>query len=491
MPSLQDLWQAVLPAARSIDAEGALSRPSSATQGADREVGWVRVLRSRVPAFDALEPDDLAILPETVLAALTSGGAVEPASLVDAVAQAGAAGILLVGDGEPSSAATEAAARAVRSGLPALYAVGEVVEIERAVIDHLHEARSEVERRAALIEAELQRLALAGAGLEAQAAAVAAFLDRAVAIEGAGGEALAVHAPPGSPVAESDAARYLAHRQAAALRIRLADAGSLVLLGEAPPSEPERAVASRVAGLLALLVGQAAAPRGGARRAEPLPTGGPPWVLLMARQLVPGASSSLAEREASRERLRRFAPARRLGLRGDATSLEVRIALAPEPADPLGLAFARRVVDLLGRTVAVSRPFADPDRRALAEAEARATLEAFEALGDGAVVARADRVDVYRLLGNLHKLPGGLELAEGLLAPLRTGSALAQAQRLATLRAVLDGPGMAEAAAALGIHRNTLAYRLRRIEALTGWRLDEPDLRFVLAMALRLVQAAR
>ena len=54
--------------------------------------------------------------------------------------------------------------------------------------------------------------------------------------------------------------------------------------------------------------------------------------------------------------------------------------------------------------------------------------------------------------------------------------------------ALLDHPGLAEAAASLGVHRNTVAYRLRRIEELTGWSLADPDLRFPLALALRLVQ---
>ena len=66
---------------------------------------------------------------------------------------------------------------------------------------------------------------------------------------------------------------------------------------------------------------------------------------------------------------------------------------------------------------------------------------------------------------------------------------LVRDEHLATLRAVLDHPGIAEAAAALGVHRNTVAYRVRRIEALTGWRLSDPDLRLPLALALRLVQS--
>jgi DNA-binding PucR family transcriptional regulator len=61
-------------------------------------------------------------------------------------------------------------------------------------------------------------------------------------------------------------------------------------------------------------------------------------------------------------------------------------------------------------------------------------------------------------------------------------------EHLETLRAVLDRPGIAEAAAELGVHRNTVAYRLRRIEGLTGWRLVDPDLRLALSMAVRLVQ---
>jgi DNA-binding PucR family transcriptional regulator len=64
-------------------------------------------------------------------------------------------------------------------------------------------------------------------------------------------------------------------------------------------------------------------------------------------------------------------------------------------------------------------------------------------------------------------------------------------ERLQTLRAVLDHAGAGEAAAALGIHRNTLAYRVRNLEALTGWDLADPDLRLALSVAVRIVQSAQ
>jgi DNA-binding PucR family transcriptional regulator len=65
------------------------------------------------------------------------------------------------------------------------------------------------------------------------------------------------------------------------------------------------------------------------------------------------------------------------------------------------------------------------------------------------------------------------------------------AARLETLRVVLDRPGLAEAAAALGVHRNTIAYRIRRIESLGGWDLQDPELRLSLAVAVRIVQRAQ
>jgi DNA-binding PucR family transcriptional regulator len=175
-------------------------------------------------------------------------------------------------------------------------------------------------------------------------------------------------------------------------------------------------------------------------------------------------------------------------LRGSAQSVEVRVVAAAPPDDPEGLLLARRIGALLGRVVGVSRPFGDPGGRSAAEADARATMEAAERLATPPAVAPADRLPAYRLLGNLHNLPEGSRQARALLAPLLQGRADVRREHLATLRAILDQPGLAEAADALGVHRNTVAYRVRRIEEATGWRLSDPELRFPLALALRLVQ---
>jgi hypothetical protein len=277
-----------------------------------------------------------------------------------------------------------------------------------------------------------------------------------------------------------------------------APAGSLVLLGDRPPTDLERLAVGRIVGLLALELSRDEAvrrARDAARRAESLPPAGPPWIVLLARQRVPGdtddAPVALERREATRRELRLLAPARRLALRGDADSLEVRAVVAvdaPGGPDPDGRAIGSRIADFLGRMVALSRPFDSAADRPGAEADARAVLEAAETLPGAGPVVHAARLPVYRLLGALHNLRDGERLARALLEPLLAGRPDVRTEHLATLRAILDGGGVGDAAAALGIHRNTVTYRLGRIEALSGWDLADPELRLALRVALQFVQ---
>jgi DNA-binding PucR family transcriptional regulator len=218
--------------------------------------------------------------------------------------------------------------------------------------------------------------------------------------------------------------------------------------------------------------------------------------VVLARQREPGpeddAPAAREGREALRRQLRLLAPARRLSLRGDADSLEVRIVAAADRAhgaerDRLIGAIAQAI----GRPLGISRPFDHPADRPAAEAEARATLNAALALPDPPALAHSDRLAVYRMLGALHKLPDGPALARNVLAPILDARPDVRRERLATLRALLAYGGVGEAAAALGVHRNTVAYRVRAIEAATGWRLADPELRLALATAVELVQEAQ
>jgi hypothetical protein len=362
-----------------------------------------------------------------------------------------------------------------------------------------------------LLEGELRRRALEGAGAAGLVATVSGFLGRALVLEAGRGEPIVVHAPADVPKAAADAARYQAvarpgvSRQrvdgdaGVALRVALprgaGPEGEVLVLGSERVSELARVTLPRVAGLLALELAREEAVRGAvdrARRAEPMPSAGPPWVVVLARQREPGtgddAPAARDRREAVRRELRLLAPARRLGLRGDADSIEIRIVLAGEQPERDRLVAA--IHDVAGRPLGVSRPFSNPADRPAAEAEARATLEAAHALPEPPAVASADRLAIYRMLGALHKVPDGTILARAVLAPVLDARPDVRRERLATLRALLAYGGVGEAAAALGVHRNTVAYRVRAIEAATGWRLGDPGLRLALAAAVELVQDA-
>ena len=496
MASLHDLHRTLFPTARPLGAT------ELAPDRAEREVGWVRVLKPRVPAFEALEAGDLAIIPGAALA-VVAPRATQIEELAVALARARVPAVLLV-EGDTGGDALGALGEAVTTaGLTALQ-LGRVdpVALERSVIGFLVNRRAELDRRASDLESQLARLALLGRGLDQQAATIGSFLGRAVVIEGRRGDPLAVHAPADVPSAAAAVAGYLANPSAGgALRVSIpapagepGTGGRLVLLGDEPSNELERIAADRIVALLALELARDAAVRQArdeTRRGEPLPADGPPWVVMLASQAAHDGPDDIAAREATRAELRLLLSPRRLVLRGSSESLELRLVAAAPSDDPGGLATADRLATFLQRTIAVSRPFSEPSARPAAEAAARATLEAADVLADPPPVVRAARLPAYLLLGNVRNLPNGVGQARELLAPILVGRPDVQRERLATLRAVLGSPSLNEAAVRLGVHRNTVAYRIARLEELADWDLADPELRFALELAVRVVQNAQ
>jgi sugar diacid utilization regulator/putative methionine-R-sulfoxide reductase with GAF domain len=108
----------------------------------------------------------------------------------------------------------------------------------------------------------------------------------------------------------------------------------------------------------------------------------------------------------------------------------------------------------------------------------------------GAEVRTHEELGFYGLLAGVVE-PQLLDaLAQRTLGPLLSADRESGRQYVATLAAYLrDDRHLKPAAAALDIHINTLRYRLARIEQLLGVRLDDVDARFLLELAVRLVQA--
>ncbi|MGW0401545.1 helix-turn-helix domain-containing protein, partial [Streptomyces sp. NPDC003002] len=94
-------------------------------------------------------------------------------------------------------------------------------------------------------------------------------------------------------------------------------------------------------------------------------------------------------------------------------------------------------------------------------------------------VAQWSAIGPYRMLATLAADPANDPAARDLLSP-------AHRELARTAEVFLDCAGQAgRAAAALGIHRQTLYYRLARVEQLTGLDLDEGEDRLLLHMALK------
>ena len=78
------------------------------------------------------------------------------------------------------------------------------------------------------------------------------------------------------------------------------------------------------------------------------------------------------------------------------------------------------------------------------------------------------------------------DLAASRLAPLDDLQPGPRARLTETLKAWLDRPGQVQAVAAeLGVHPQTVRYRLKQLRELFGARLEDPDARFELSLALR------
>jgi purine catabolism regulator len=523
MASLRELVQTLL-----LTAEPLVDARDEAMA---RTVTWVRLLRTRLPAFDGMDAGDLALIPLLTLRAVAPDEAARR-EMVEYLANNNSTGILAIASGEPNreeeAALGHLVAAAAVTRLPTILVRGvEPAQLERSLIGAVVNRRAELERQAVALERQIAALALDGQGLDALIGALAAFIGRAVALEARGGTSLAVVAPaglPGSAAAAKAVSRYLGKHRADGQRIPLPAVpgapdterhgdgertedeesplsddgderpGSIVLLGDEPVAERDRIACERVAPLLALEIVRVAAElpaNAGRGETRTLPVEGPPWVAIAARQPRPHE----ADVPALRRELRLLAGPRRFMLRGSNESLEVRIIAVADASDPGAQEIAKKVSKRLNRPVAVSKPFADPAARPAAEAEARAALEALERRvggrsgGGGAQVVRADLLPAHRLLGAVTAIPDGRRQALALLEPLLSGTPAARKQRIATLRAILDTPGAAEASSSLGVHRNTTAYRVKRIEVITGWDLREADLRLALSLALRILDA--
>jgi hypothetical protein len=182
----------------------------------------------------------------------------------------------------------------------------------------------------------------------------------------------------------------------------------------------------------------------------------------------------------------------RLALRlgGEAIALAeggLALAVVPDPDAPGRHAELQAALDgepaALGPTVGLERA-----ARSLRRAEAAlGLLEAGVLPGAGALVLADEHLPALLLHGD-----GALaaDLAARALAPLDDLREGVRERLTETLRAWLDEPGqVTRVAERLHVHPQTVRYRVAQLRELFGERLDDPDARFELALAIRVSAA--
>jgi hypothetical protein len=160
---------------------------------------------------------------------------------------------------------------------------------------------------------------------------------------------------------------------------------------------------------------------------------------------------------------------------------ELVCAVIPDPDGPGRQGQIERAVLDAGARAGLGLTVAWP-QAGISFSRARAALDV--AADSGPALVRAREAAGRLLLAGDPVLAG--QLTADRLAPLAELSAGARARLTATLDAWLAEQGRLSAVAArLGVHPQTARYRLARLRELFGERLDDPEERFWLEVALR------
>jgi sugar diacid utilization regulator len=163
-------------------------------------------------------------------------------------------------------------------------------------------------------------------------------------------------------------------------------------------------------------------------------------------------------------------------------SAAVRRTMQALQAD-LAATLARYGVPGISAGVGFAYPGSGGLRKSFEEAR-EALLVGLAQFGQGSVTHFGD-LGIHRFLYGWVESPRSRHLAADFLRPLVSEDARSKADLLRTLRVYLEARGKSAAAQALGIHRNSLEYRLSRIQQLLGVDLGDPNALLVLQLLVR------
>ncbi len=507
------------------------SRLVAGLKGGETAVTWATTFRSRPPALDHLEGGELVLL--SLAAVRVVDASLSLARIITNLRERGVAAIAV--DGELDQAAVAAADQV---GLPliALPSGADLHGLERSVIGLLVNKQAELQARTVQLARQLTQVAMQGKGLTGIAAefarqtgkSVEVFDARLESLAQAGSQlalgqaqrkALQVVARNPVPVGHDPTAEWIEAqgeappRWAAVIPVNNRGAGVIALGGlEDSLTELDGLLVSRAATVCAMeLVKERAVVEAETKiqgdfvrdvlrasytneasiraRAAHLE-----WDL-EARQGVAVLSLSVPA-EGAVAALR--SSLSRRGVRPLVAGWDGEAAFIYPLPDQVGAADWRTVADQIRAELAhqtgtravsagIGRAHGGLHGIQRSFGEAEQALRAGERLfGSGQTAAFAD-LGAYRLLAQLQGTPELQAFERETLGDLILYDQKSGSQLLPTLEAFFNANGnLSKTAEMLFVHRNTLMYRLNRIQELTGLSLDDPETRFDLQLALKM-----
>ncbi|HIC90374.1 MAG TPA: PucR family transcriptional regulator [Anaerolineae bacterium] len=504
-------------------------------------VTWACVLRVSPPAFPDLEGGELAIASPERLHALNDR--LTLARMVRGLTERGVAAVAICGEVNE-----EAVMAAQARSLPLLHLPTDTSEaaIERAVIRLIVDREAQLERFRATLAGQLTQATIAGLGWQGVAETVAQASSRNVVIQDAGFRVLAV--ATGAPT-EPDPWHALLSPTHNEMHVWSADLeqstdgtthpvavwpleagrgwrliapilaegdvrGYLSLLAsmnEFDDADRIAAFQGALAGAVELSKAQAVDDAEAGRRAafwadlliateESFPRlaqRAQQWGLNLhtplAVLMIESAHSSLLTARSRLERramdelktrnLPTFVSAHGNGLvmllKSDATRSRTLAATLLD-----ALQTAEKATRLVG---GLSRPGVGLAGLQRGIQEAEQALALAHRLGDCPPLLAFADLGIYRLLLPMSESPTLRSFHQEILGPLLAYDARQGSELVRTLEIWLQHHGnLSQAAATLHLHRNTMAYRLERIKAITGLDLQNADDRLLLHIALKI-----
>jgi PucR family transcriptional regulator, purine catabolism regulatory protein len=533
MITVKDIWRGVLPPGTELLSGGA---------GLERRVEWATALRTRPPAFESVKGGEMAFVPVKSIKLLDER--LDLTQVMQSFADHGGVGVAVIGDVPASSIQL---ADALLMPLLRLPASAHANEVQQRVVRFILEQRTLLHERQQELHTQLMELAIGGAGTPAIIDRLADITGHAVTWQDLDGTVQHASESARVPaVAEALAAEHAAVRRWAESvsvlasdppvhEFKLGGAGLARLVSPVPVRDgigglisviaPEAALdqvarlaVARAASACAieldreravrvardelegefvesLLAGTYSSEDVVRERAERLGFDLDQGTAVLVARLDGAVEAGARVRHqmllAGHGWIRRRSPGALCTVRGGGLAAVVPHHEAIETAALRRLASDLRLEcagavgsDEVSVGLGRPKPGIGGVRASYREAEQALTMGT-RLFGAGRVVGFGD-LGLYRLL---YALQGHTELREfydDQVRPLleydrRTGAGLMQ-----TLEAFFRCHGSpTEMAHALHLHRNTVLYRLRRIEEIGRLRLDDPEVRLNLHLCLR------